>query len=247
MTMGAKLPRSFGGPRLRAGDAAGGPDIIWTATILHELRQPLTAVAGYAQLMQRRGSYDANALESIVEATQRLGHLVDDLLDVASLAAGQVVLRPSAVDLVALVAAQVTQAQGLSARHTLRLQTPARPLVGWWDPDRLGQVLANLLSNAIKYSPRGGEIRCRVEDAEGEALVAVVDPGLGIPATALPRLFEPFYRAESGIASGIPGFGLGLYVTRRLVEAHGGRIAVESAVGQGSTFTVTLPYPSALG
>src|SRR5712692_8316698 len=101
MTMGAKLPRSFGGPRLRAGDAADEPDIIWTATILHELRQPLTAVAGYAQLMQRRGSYDANALESIVEATQRLAHLVDDLLDVASLTAGQVVLRPSAVDLVA--------------------------------------------------------------------------------------------------------------------------------------------------
>jgi signal transduction histidine kinase len=97
------------------------------------------------------------------------------------------------------------------------------------------------------YSPSGGEIRCQVEDAGGEARVAVVDQGLGIPSTAMPWLFEPFYRAEYGITSGIPGFGLGLYVTRRLVEAHGGRIAVESVVGQGSSFTVTLPYRRAFG
>jgi signal transduction histidine kinase len=210
--------------------------------VLHELRQPLTRLSGYAQLMQRRASYDADALESILQETQRLRHLADDLLDVASLAAGRLPLRPAAVDLVALAASQVAQAQAPSARHTLRLEAPERPLVGWWDADRLGQVLANLLENAIKYSPAGSEILCRVEDAGAEARVAVVDQGLGIPAAALRRLFEPFYRTESGVARAIPGFGLGLYLTKLLVEAHGGRIAVESEVGQGSIFTVSLPY-----
>jgi signal transduction histidine kinase len=247
MTSEAELARGSAESRGRAGDATGERELLWTAVVLHELRQPLTAVVGYARLMQRRGRYDAHALESIVEQTHRLRHLVDELLDVASLEAGQIALRPTAVDLVALASTQVTQAQGLTAHHTLRLETPGRPLVGCWDPHRLGQVLANLLANAIKYAPGGGEIRCRLEDAGGEARVAIVDQGLGIPATALPQLFEPFYRAESAVASGIPGFGLGLYLTRRLVEAHGGRIAVESAVGQGSTFTVTLPYQGARG
>jgi signal transduction histidine kinase len=117
-----------------------------------------------------------------------------------------------------------------------------RPLIGCWDPDRLAQILANLLTNAIKYSPSGGEIRCRVEAAGGEVRIAVVDQGLGNPSSARPRLFEPFYRADGVIASDIPGVGLGLYLTRRLVEAHGGHMDAESAVGQGSCFTVTLPW-----
>jgi signal transduction histidine kinase len=229
--------------RVRA--AAAEPEVIWTAIVLHELRQPLTRLTGYAQLMRRRATYDPHALESILRETQRLRHLVDDRLDVASLAAGRLPLRPGAVDLVALAETQVEQAQALSARHTLRLEAPERPLVGWWDPHRLGQVLANLLENAIKYSPAGGEILCRVEHAGAGARMAVVDHGLGIPAATLPRLFELFYRTESGVASGIPGFGLGLYLTKLLVEAHRGCIAVESEVGQGSTFTVSLPYQRA--
>jgi signal transduction histidine kinase len=160
---------------------------------------------------------------------------VDDLLDVASLTAGPIALRPTTVDLVALVMTQVMQVQELTEHHTLKPETPGRPLIGWWDPNRLGQVLANLLTNAIKYSPEGSDILCQVEDAGGEARVVVVDQGVGIAATALPQLFEPFYRTESEVARDVPGFGLGLYVTRMLVEAHGGRIAVESVLGQGST------------
>jgi len=246
MTTDAEPASGCGTPDARAWAAAGESEALWTATILHELRQPLSVVVGYARLMQRRESYDPHAVESIVAATQRLGHLVDDLLDVTRLAAGSVGLRPAAIDLVALVEAQLTQAQGLTTRHTLRLQAPRRPLIGWWDSGRLAQVLANLLANAIKYSPSGGEIRCRVEAAGGEVRVAVVDGGIGISSAALPRLFEPFYRAESGLAGGIPGVGLGLYVSRRLVEAHGGCIAVESVVGQGSSFTVTLPWHRAV-
>jgi signal transduction histidine kinase len=121
--------RGRAAPGVRARDAAGGSAVIWTATIVHVLRQPLSVVAGHARLMQRRGRYDTHALESIVHATQRLGHLVDELLDVASVAAGQVVLRPAMVDLVALVEAQVRQARELTAGHTLQVQTPGRPLV----------------------------------------------------------------------------------------------------------------------
>jgi len=114
--------------------------------------------------------------------------------------------------------------------------------LGHWDRGRLEQVLQNLLSNAVKYSPDGGEIILRVEDLGEQARVSVVDRGMGIPAAVLPRLFERFYRAESAAARAIRGTGLGLYITRGLVEEHGGRIWVQSRPDEGSTFTFTLPY-----
>jgi two-component system phosphate regulon sensor histidine kinase PhoR len=213
------------------------------AMVTHELRTPLTSVKGYAQLMQRRGVYSDQAVGVIVSRAAHLERLLGDLLDLSRLEGGRLELRRARVDLVVLARAMAEQAQVLTRLHAVRVEAPERPLEGWWDRDRVEQVLQNLLSNAVKYSPEGGEVVLRVEDVGGEARVAVTDRGLGVSAEALPRLFDRFYQARIGRTAGdAEGLGLGLYITRSLVEAHGGRIQAESVLGRGSTFAVTLPY-----
>jgi signal transduction histidine kinase len=125
----------------------------------------------------------------------------------------------------------------------VRCELPNGALVGNWDGDRLRQVLLNLLGNAMRYSPEGGTIVVRVNDEHAAlaARVAVSDQGVGIPPEDQARLFSRFYRAEATLSAG-EGLGLGLYISRSLVEAHGGRIWAESEPGRGSTFTFTLPY-----
>lgn len=214
----------------------------FVATVAHELRNPLTTVRGYAQLMQQRGSYSERALDAIVAQADRLNRLVDDLLGAALLETERLRLRPSPVDLAELARACVRTAGGLTRRYRLLVEAPATMPPGSWDRGRLEQVLQNLLSNAIRYSPGGGDVVVRVEDLGSEARLSVRDQGIGIPPEALPRLFERFYRVEDAAAAGVQGLGLGLYVVRSLVEAHGGRLDVASTPGAGSTFTVTLPY-----
>jgi two-component system, OmpR family, sensor histidine kinase VicK len=207
------------------------------AMVTHDLSGPLTVLRSRAQLMQRRQTYDEQAMAAIVAQTEVMARLVQDLSDVLRLEAGRLELRSERVDLVAL--AREYAAASASDRHALRVEAPAGPVVGDWDPERLGQVFQNLIGNAIKYSPAGTEVVVRVEPREGEALVAVSDRGPGIAECHLPRLFERFYRAETGTQ--LPGLGLGLYIARMLVDAHGGRIWAESEVGKGSTFFVALP------
>lgn len=215
---------------------------VWAAVLLHEVRQPLTVIVGDAQRLRRRGAGDPRALDRMVSESQRLMRLVNDLLDVSLLEAGPFVIRPGLTDLVGVVRARVEQAQEGAAHHALRLEVPGRPLLGWWDADRLGQVLVNLLANAIKYAPAGGDVLCRVVDGSAEARVAVTDHGPGIPAPLLARLFAPFRRADDAAPRGGEGVGLGLYIARVLIEAHGGRIWAQSRPGHGSTFTFALPY-----
>lgn len=211
------------------------------AMVSHELRNPLASLLGYAQFMQRSQCYDKQAVEVIIGQSRQLDRLIGDLLDVSRLEAGRLELRHASVDLVALARTSAEQARGLSGTHVIRVDAPDRPLVGWWDEGRLAQVLQNLLSNAIKYSP-GGEIVLRVQDLGDGAQLAVTDRGVGIASEELPFVFERFYRSSSAAASRIRGIGLGLYISRLLVEAHGGRIRVESQPGRGSTFTLVLPY-----
>ncbi len=212
------------------------------AMITHELRNPLTSLKGYAQLMLRRAAYDPRGMEVIVSQANLMERLVDDLRDVVRLESRRLDLTRSEVDLVALARRSVEQTRALATGHTLRADLPDRPLIGWWDGDRLAQVMQNLLSNAIKYSPDGGEIVLRVEDRGYEARVSVSDQGIGIIPEALPRLFGPFYRAEGALTLGVQGLGLGLYITKALIEAHDGAIWVDSEAGKGSTFIFTLPY-----
>jgi PAS domain S-box-containing protein len=206
----------------------------------HELRNPIASLKGYAQLMRRRAAYSEEAVDTIVRQTNRLNRLVGDLLDASRLQTGRLELRRLEVDLVARARAVVEGARELTTEHAIRLEAPDSPILGWWDRDRLEQVLDNLVGNAVKYSP-GGEIVVRIEPVDGGVRVLVVDQGPGIAPEVMPFLFERFYRAESAAASPVKGLGLGLYVCKGLVEAMGGRIWVESDQGHGSTFVFVLP------
>lgn len=212
------------------------------ATVSHDLRTPLTALKGYAQLMQRRGTYNAAMVETMLAQSGQMERLISDLLDAARVQSGKFTLQRAPTDLADLVAAAVTQACALTTAHTFSVDTVGTPREGNWDRGRLTQVLQNLLSNAVKYAPEGGPILVSVEYGPTEACVSVTDHGLGIAADVLPRLFEQFYRGNSA-SSSAPGLGLGLHIARTLVTAHGGRIWARSAgEGHGATFTFALPY-----
>jgi len=211
--------------------------------VTHDLKTPLTSIKGLAQLMLRREQYNHASLETIVGQSNHLERLINDLLDVAQMEAGRLDLQFAPVDLGQLAADVAREAQATTLRHTIRAELPEQPVVAEWDGDRIRQVVQNLLVNAIKYSPDGGEIVVRVEEdpAQSQVRLSVRDQGLGIAPEFVPRLFKRFYRVEASMTAG-EGLGLGLYISRMLVTAHGGRIEVESCPGQGSTFTVTLPY-----
>ena len=212
------------------------------AMVTHELRAPLTAILGHAQLMEHRATYHAASMMIIISEAQRLKRLLADLLDVTSLAAGQPRLRWSVVDLTALAHEAAAGAMVVTPSHPVRLEGPPGPLIGRWDADRVGQVLQNLLSNAGKYSPPGSEILVRVADQGDHTVVSVTDHGMGVAPTDLPRLFEPFYRTAAAAESAVTGLGLGLHICKVLVEAHGGRIWVESVLDHGTTVFFSLPY-----
>jgi signal transduction histidine kinase len=206
--------------------------------VSHELRNPVAAIRGYAQLMRRRASYSEQGVETIVAQADQLARLIDDLLLASQIESDRLDLRLVETDLVAeaRAAAEHLRAQ----RAAIRVETPPKPLPVLADRQRLGQVLANLLTNAVKYSSDDSEILVRVGQQAQEAYVAVADQGIGIPPEALPRLFERFFRV-AGAAERARGVGLGLYISGQIVESHGGRIRVESEPGRGSTFTVSLP------
>lgn len=211
------------------------------AMVTHDLRSPLTALKGQAQLLRRRMPEDArtsSSLESMLDQVGRMEHLIDDLADVVRLESGELQLRPQRMDLLDLVEHEIALAREHPGACTFRLESEPERLVGTWDRQRLGQVLQNLLSNAVKYSPEGGEIIVRLEEDGDDALIRVIDHGMGIPAENLPLLFQRFYRVE---ATGAGGLGLGLYITQMLVDVHGGEITATSVPGEGSEFRVRLP------
>lgn len=208
------------------------------AMATHELRNPLAGIKGNAQLMRRRGAYSERAVDAIVAQANRLDRLVEDLLLASQIEADHLELELEETDLV-VEAAAAADAIGV-AEVGIRVEASTEPVMVPADRRRLGQVFANLLANAVKYSGEGGEIVVRVDRKEGEAHVAFADQGVGISPEVLPRIFDRFYRAP-GAAGRAPGLGLGLYISQRIIEAHGGRIEVESEPAHGSTFTVVLP------
>ncbi|HEU4325927.1 MAG TPA: GAF domain-containing protein [Roseiflexaceae bacterium] len=214
----------------------------------HELKTPLTSLSGQAQLLQRRlrqGQLPpdrlARSVDIIVRQSDRLDAMVRALLDVGRLERGQFVLECVPVELVGLIGHVVDEVQLSLDGHSLEYETDPAPITVDADPLRLEQVIQNLLSNAIKYSPSGGTITVRVARGPATVTICVSDQGVGIPQTALPQLFQRFYRAENVTAHHISGMGIGLYVVREIVGLHGGTVEVASAEGQGSTFTITLP------
>ena len=210
----------------------------------HELRTPLTAILGFAEVLGYEVADDQRELvEAIVRGGSRLRDTLNSVLDLAQLEAGAVPLAVVPVDLQAEAAEAVALlaplAEGAGLTLTLDAQTPAWALA---DRPGLHRVLHNLIGNAIKFTPAGG-VTVTVGTADGRVRLAVSDTGIGIPAAFLPRLFDEFTQASEGDARTHEGNGLGLSITRRLVALMGGEIAVESAQGMGTTFTVTLPAP----
>ncbi|MCC6629473.1 MAG: PAS domain S-box protein [Chloroflexi bacterium] len=211
------------------------------AMISHDLKTPLTGISGMAQLMHRRGAYSERGVGVIINQAQHMQRLIDDLLDLARQEASQLDLRRVEFDLVVLVKTVAAATLAPSSAHRLHLTLPDQPVVGMWDHDRMTQLLHNLLSNAIKYSPDGGSIWVTLARDGHDIRLSVRDEGIGIAPAELPRLFDRYYRVRRARGDAIGGLGLGLAIAQAIVEAHGGRIAVESVEGAGSTFTVTLP------
>jgi signal transduction histidine kinase len=227
------------------------------AAVAHDLRTPLAAISGHAQLAARRLRRAEPAppvaaalgeLARVQVGVKRIARWVEGLSDVARGAlGGPAPLDVRDVDLVTLTKQVLAEHRQPGSRHRFRLAAKATPLAGWWDAGRLERVLHNLVGNAIKYSPDGGEIDVTLSregqpgEAGGRAVVRIRDHGLGIPAADLPHIFEPFRRG-SNVAGFVEGSGIGLAGARQIVELHGGTIAAESAEGQGSTFTVRLPW-----
>jgi PAS domain S-box-containing protein len=207
------------------------------AMVSHDLRSPLAVVRASAQLLQRRGEYREATIATILDYADRMARLIDDLADVVRLEEGHFPLQREPLDLVALARECAAAAEQHSANHAIRVEASDPSICGEWDRVRLGQVLENLVSNALKHGAEEGEVVVRVNEHQGEALVSVQDSGPGIDPEHVPHLFDRFYRANTRTS----GLGLGLYISRILVEAHGGRIWAESRPGQGSTFTIALP------
>jgi signal transduction histidine kinase len=217
----------------------------------HELKTPLTSLKGFVQVLLRQaergeGSEPARLTQSlkiIDEQSQKLARLVSQLLDVSRIDAGRLGLETRSTELVRLVEDAMAAARSRTSRHELSLRAPLS-LAAWVDPLRLEQVLTNLLDNAIKFSPRGGRVEVRVWRVGGEARVAIADQGVGVPPDQRGRLFDRFFQAKGGDRMG--GMGLGLYISRQIVELHGGRIAAEFPRAGGTRLVVALPLSGVL-
>jgi signal transduction histidine kinase len=215
--------------------------LAFLAGVGHDLRGPISAFKlSLAVLSPDRPLPPEPEVRSIVQRlgrqTDKLERMVADLLDAARVEAGQLSLELEPCDVRELVSEVVEQYRPTSTAHRLQVSLPPTPVRVRCDPVRIEQVLGNLVGNAIKYSPEGGAVEVAVSTANGAAVVSVADQGVGIAPDDRPHIFEPFRRGASH--DRFPGLGLGLAVTRRIVEAHGGRIDVESAPGAGSVFRV---------
>jgi len=227
----------------------------------HELKTPITAMSGFVQIAVRRVKRRLAAghpsaadwkkeeetlleqLEVVQRQTGKLARLVDELLDVSRIESGRLELRVSDVDLPELVAEVMRRHQLMATKHDLRLSyDPDGHLSVRGDRDHLEQVLNNLIGNAMKYSPDGGAIDVNVTRVGAQEVeVRIADHGIGIRPEELARVFGLFYRSPDRLARDVGGMGLGLYITKEIVDRHSGRIWAESDVGHGTAFHVALP------
>jgi PAS domain S-box-containing protein len=217
------------------------------AAVSHELRTPLTAIMGWAKLLSSPVLDDARkrrAIETIDRNTVAMAELIDDLLDMSRVVSGRLRIDRQTVDLVTVLEAAIESIRPVAEAKNIRIRPSlaTEPAVLTGDPVRLQQVAWNLLSNAVKFTPRGGSVEVALERVDSSAEIRVSDSGRGISPAFLPYIFDPFRQEEAIATRARSGLGLGLAIARRLVELHGGHIAVKSeGEGRGATFTVTLP------
>ncbi len=218
----------------------------FVSMVSHELRAPLTNINGSLELLLEGDSACVHPehremLQIVSEQSQRLTRLVQGILNVSRIEAGQLVLQPQVFNIISLVekVIDVWESRGVSNRFE-RPRTMNLPSV-WADRDRTEEILFNLIDNAIKYSPERATIHVDADANESHVVVSVSDQGIGIPQEELAKIFDKFHRVDRRDASENYGHGLGLYICRRLVEAQGGQIWVNSVLGEGSTFYFSLP------
>jgi signal transduction histidine kinase len=232
----ATLRRAWRG---RLGAAAQRNSRDFLVVVSHELRNPLNSIFLCAQMLQRKPDFVGAAAERILAKTRQMNRLISDLLDDEQILLGRFDLQRRQCDLALALRGCVEEMAALSMTHRIRMEG-SDSLPGRWDADRLCQVLCNLLSNAMKYSPNGGEVVVRLQANSDAIRLSVADQGIGIAPATIPKLFQRFYRAPA-TARSVRGHGLGLYVCKQLIEAHGGTLSVSSQLGRGSTFTAVVP------
>lgn len=219
----------------------------FVGSISHELRTPLSSVLGYLELARddEAGLSDAQSkyLAVAERNARRLLALVGDLLFVAQVDAGRFPLELARVDVRTTVSASAETAMpgAATAGVSIAVELPDEPQEVRGDPTRLGQAVDNLVSNAIKFTPRGGAVTLRLTRVGDELCISVSDTGLGIPRDEMERLFTRFFRSTTSTRQAVQGVGLGLNITRAIVEAHAGRIDASSVEGEGTTFEIWLP------
>jgi signal transduction histidine kinase len=214
----------------------------------HELKNPLTTLLAYAQLLEQQvkpgtefTERDRQSLQMIREQGRRINTLLTVLLDTARIESGQFIIARNPVKLHRLVARVVSAVEPMHQHHSIMYHEPDTSIIVLGDEMRLEQVVHNLVGNAIKYSPHGGPITIHLTIQHGKACLRVEDQGIGIPQDSLHRLFQRFSRVHNAYSQHISGLGLGLYVVKEIISLHGGTIEVKSTEGQGSVFTVLLP------
>lgn len=212
----------------------------------HELRTPLTSIFGYAELLLERSKVlpdkERRWVETIHREGKRLADIIEDMLNVTRIESGRLSLRLESVILGAVVDGLIEQLACASGVDRLKNEVPEDLPAVRADPSKLQQVLHNLADNALKYSPAGGEVAFTAElGVDGQVVLSVSDHGLGIPEDEIPRLFSKFHRVNRLETAGMRGTGLGLYIVKSLMEMMGGRVWVQSRLGQGTTFFISLP------
>jgi signal transduction histidine kinase len=218
------------------------------ANMSHELRTPLNAIIGFSEVLLQRmfgelNDRQAEYLQDIVSSGRLLLSLINDILDLSKVEAGRMELELTPFSLVAALNNAVTLVRERAQSHGIKLELEVAPELDTVvaDERKLKQVIVNLLSNAVKFTPDGGTVRLRAERENGEIRLAVEDTGIGIAPADQARVFEEFQQASHRTERSREGTGLGLTLSKRMVELHGGTIRLESEVGKGSTFTVALP------
>ncbi|MDQ2944181.1 MAG: ATP-binding protein, partial [Candidatus Dormibacteraeota bacterium] len=212
--------------------------------VSHEFRTALTGIQGFSELI-RDGGLETDEVRAyggyIFNDADRINRLIGDMLDLDRMESGRMSMRAGDVDINEVLAEAMARAGTGAATAEFKSDLDPRLPIVVGDRDRLIQVVSNLVNNAIKYSPDGGTVTLSTRAEGGFALISVADTGLGIPADEIGHVFERFRRVRSGAAQSIPGTGLGLTIVKQIVEMHGGKIWVESAVGHGSAFHFTIP------
>ncbi len=216
-------------------------------TISHDLRNPLTVIMGQTgwlrRILGKKGlEQEARTTEAMLTSARRMNSMIQDLAESAHLESGTLEMHTQPTDMGQLVSSIAERVGSLQDRARIQVEIPewVPPVAA--DHDRIERAIVNLITNALKYSPPDSPVVVRVGRSDGQAVISVSDRGVGIPPEDLPHIFDRFFRARTGKKA--EGLGLGLYITRLLVEAHGGRVWVESLVGEGSTFSFTLPLSS---